>query len=370
MRDLSHFFGYSKGLRNCEILTGGILKAGMRGSGNMSNHRATIQDVARMSGVSTATVSRVINRNGRYSAQTERRVREAIRQLGFVPNLAAKALRSRRSRLVGILVSHLSYEYVSGIVSKLEGLLFNQGFIGVTCNIGDNYDSEQTYLDALFGMNICALIVFSTGRQIIRPDGRAIPVIYINRTPENLNDPLCCSISTDSIDAGYKACSALIAAGCRRPAIVRTRYDISPWPREREVGFMKALLEHGCAYDASLSVTVPAYSQFGDVFACVGENLDRGLVADGYFCESDVYALGAIRSLETHGLRVPEDVKVVGCNDLSVALLNNRPITTIRHQTDTICAKAVENMRRMLDNKPLDKRHTVLGVELVSRETT
>lgn len=323
-----------------------------------------------MSGVSTATVSRVINQNGRFSAQTERRVREAIRQLGFVPNQAAKDLRTHRSRLVGILVSHLAYEYVGNIVSRLESHLFNQGFIGVTCNIGDNYDSEQTYLDALFGMNICALIVLSTGRQITRPNGLAIPMIYINRTPDNLDDKLCCSISTDSIGAGYTACTALLDAGCRRPAIVRTRYDISPWPREREVGFMKALLERGCAYDASLSVTVPAYGQFGDVYACVGEQLDRGRVADGYFCESDMYALSTIRCLETHGLRVPEDVKVVGCNDLSVALLNNRPITTIRHQTDAICARAVENLRLMLKDKPLPEQHTVFDVSLVPRETT
>lgn len=336
----------------------------------MANFRATMQDVARMSGVSTATVSRVINHNGRYSPQTEQRVREAIRQLGFVPNQLAKDLRTQRSRLVGILVSRLSYEYVNRIVTKLEEQLFRQGYIGVVCNINEEYENEQTFLDAMFSMNICALIVFSSGRPIDRPGGRQIPVIYINRTPENLNDSMCCAIETDSISAGYKACSALIDAGCRRIAIVRTLYGPSRRPRNREIGFMKALLERGCAYDERLSVSVAEHGLYADAFASVSDKLDKNLVADGYFCESDIFALSTIRSLEVHGFQIPQDVRVVGCNDMSVALYNNRTITTIRHQTDAICAKAIECMQRMLDGETLSERHILFDVELVSRETT
>ena len=336
----------------------------------MARFRTTIQDVARMAGVSTATVSRVINQNGRFSPETERRVRDAIRQLGFVPNQTAKDLRTRRSRLVGILVSRLSYEYVNSIVTELEEQLFRQGFIGIVCNISENYDNEQTYLDAMFSMNICALIVFSSGRPIARPDGRAIPVVYINRMPDNLNDGLCCAIESDAISAGYKGCTALIEAGCRRIAIVRRIHEPANRPRNREIGFMKALLEHGCPYDERLSVAVPERGQYADAFACVGARLDQQLIADGYFCESDLFALSTIRSLETHGLRVPEDVRVVGCNDMSVSLFNNRTITTIRHQTGAICAKAIENMRLMLDGTPPQEKHTLFDVELVRRETT
>lgn len=336
----------------------------------MADYRATMQDVARMSGVSTATVSRVINQNGRFSPETEQRVRDAIQQLGFVPNQTAKDLRTQRSRLVGILVSRLSYEYVNSIVTRLEEQLFQQGFIGIVCSISENYENEQAYLNAMFSMNICALIVFSSGKPIQRPGGQPIPVIYINRTPENLNDGLCCAIETDSVSAGYKGCCALLDAGCRRIAIVRILFGPNHRPRDREIGFMKALLERGCAYDERLSVTVPEHGRYSDSFACVSEKLDRGLVADGYFCESDILALGAIHSLEEHGFHVPEDVKVVGCNDMSVALYNNRTITTIRHQTDAICAKAIENMRRMLEGESLAERHTLFDVELVTRETT
>lgn len=335
----------------------------------MANRRATMQDVARLSGVSTATVSRVINQNGRFSPETEQRVREVIRQLDFVPNQAAKDLRTRRSRLVGILVSRLSYEYVNTIVTKLEEQLFEQGFIGIVCNISEDYENERTYLDAMFSMNICALIVFSSGRPIMRPDGRSTPVIYINRMPDDLNDRLSCAIETDSVGAGYKACAALIEAGCRRVAIVRTLYGPDRRPRDREIGFMKALLENGCAYDERLSVAVPVAGDYASAFASVNDRLDQGHAADGYFCESDVYALSTIRSLEVHGLRVPEDVKVVGCNDMSVALYNNRAITTIRHQTEAICLKAIENMKRMLSDDELEQRHTVFDVELVRRQT-
>ena len=133
---------------------------------------------------------------------------------------------------------------------------------------------------------------------------------------------------------------------------------------------MKALQEQGVTCDERLSVSVAENAQYGDVYAAVGEKLDAGLAADGYFCESDIFALSTIRCLERRGLRVPEDVKVVGCNDLSVAQYNYRTITTVRHQTEAICRQAVENMRRLLEDGALGQRHTVFDVELVPRETT
>ena len=110
-----------------------------------------MQDVARLSGVSTATVSRVINQNGRFSPETEQRVRQVIRQLGFVPNQAAKDLRTQRSRLVGILVSRLSYEYVNSLVTKLEERLFEQGFIGIVCNIHQNICIDELHAHGTSG---------------------------------------------------------------------------------------------------------------------------------------------------------------------------------------------------------------------------
>ncbi|MDD3411986.1 MAG: LacI family DNA-binding transcriptional regulator [Eubacteriales bacterium] len=337
----------------------------------MPKHRATIQDVSRLCGVSTATVSRVINQNGRYSPETERQVRDAITQLGYVPNLAAKNLRMNTTHLVGILVSHLDYEYVNKITTTLEAGLFQQGYIAIVCNVSEECDNEQTYLDAMFALNICALFVFSTGHTIHQPNERHIPVIYINRYPERLSDELCCAIETDSVSAGYKAGAALLDARCKRIAMVSSASSGSgSRPRDREIGFIKALWEHNVPCEKELFVRLPENSQYIDAFQAMNRKLEEGLVADGYFCESDIFALSAIRSLELHHLRVPEDVKVIGCNDMSVATYNNKAITTISHQTDAICELAIANMKRLLAGETLAEKHTVFDVELVRRETT
>lgn len=336
----------------------------------MTKRRATMQDVAKLCGLSTATVSRVLNQNGRYTPQTELAVREAIRQLGYVPNLTAKNLRMNSSRLVGILVSHLSYEYVNKITTTIETKLFEQGYIAIVCNISEQYINEQTYLDTMFALNICALFVFSSGRSIRQPNERHIPVIYINRYPERLEDDLCCAIETDSIGAGYQAGKALLEAGCKRIAMVHTlSSDGAKRPRNREIGFVRALWESNSPCEKELFVSLPHNSQYIDAFRAMNAMLDSGQVADGYFCESDIFALSVIRSLEQHGLRVPEDVKVIGCNDMSVALYNNKAITTISHQTEAICDLAIANMQRMLCGERLKEKHAVFDVQLVRRET-
>ena len=134
---------------------------------------------------------------------------------------------------------------------------------------------------------------------------------------------------------------------------------------------MHALSDAGLQLDEEASVLADD-GGFAGQLAAADRVLDAHPAAEGYFCASDLAALALIRSLETHGYRVPEDVKVIGCNDMQLALYNNKTITTIRHKTDEICGAAVDRLNRMLAGEeiPEAERRTVLGVSLVKRETT
>lgn len=334
----------------------------------MTEKRITIRDVSRASGCSDATVSRVINQNGRFSKETENKVRHAIDELGYKPNQSAKALRMNRTDLVGILVSDLSYEYVSNVVGALEKALFREGILSIVCNTGRYHENELLYLDAVLSMNIRALFVFSSGELIRQPTHRTLPIIYINRPPAVLTDEMSCSVETDDISAGYKAGCALLEAGCRKLAYVGRESSSTSSPRGREVGFMRALWEYNAPYDQQYCIAL-ADNSYLAAFENMNRQVELGFIADGYFCESDIYALGLIHSLEKHHFNVPENVKVIGCNDLSVALYNSRPITTIRHQIEAMCDLAVSNMLLLSGGKTVERRSTVFDVELIKRST-
>lgn len=335
----------------------------------MGKKRVTIVDVAEYCHVSTATVSRVINGTGGFNEETERAVNDAVKKLGYVPNLNAKSLRTSNNHMVGILVSDMTYEYVNRIVSTLGKKLFEEGYITIVCDVGKSFENEQAYLDTMMALDICALFVLFSDRSVKEANQRKIPVVYMGRSPSDLSDELCCAIETDDVNAGFKAGSALIEAGCRDIAMVRVKRSEQESPRGREIGFLRALWEHNYPCKPELSVAVPE-SGYGAAFDSMNEKLRTGQAADGYFCESDVCALGVIKSLEINGYSIPGQVKVIGCNDMPAALYNNKELTTIRHDIDRMCEQAVSNMKTLLEGGKLEQKKKIFDVELIKRKTT
>lgn len=337
----------------------------------MGKDKITIKELSDYCGVSTATISRVINNNGRFSEETRSKVLEAIKTLGYIPNNSAKALRTKSSRIVGIFVNTLNYEITSDTVVNLQQVLFNHGYVSVVCNAGLNNENESDYFDMLLSMDVCGIIIIASRFTSIVPQAPGIPLIYIFRNPGPIEVAASCVVETDDFDAGYQAGAELIRLGCKRLAAVHVRHSNSHMPFGRDIGFLRALYDFGLPYDESLSITVDAL-EYGTALKAVNQALEEGCVADGYFCSSDLLALSTVRSLELHGFCVPDEVKVIGCNDMSIAMLNNKPLTTIRHKISDICNAAVENLDLILGGESLTEaqQRKVFGVDLIRRATT
>lgn len=334
--------------------------------------KVTIKELAEYCHVSTATISRVINDNGRFTEETRQRVNDAIAKLGYITNASGKMLRTQLSRVVGIFVNTLEYETTSVTVMHLQEQLEAKGYTSIICNIGLQAEREKNSLDLMLSFNACAIIMMVNRSEGIVHEHTTIPVVYLYKNPfPHCPHENCCIIETDDFSAGYQAGTELYNIGCRRIAEVRLKSHDTTMTLGRHLGLLQALYEHSLPYDESLSV-VCEENRFSTVIKQVLDTLAQYHAADGYFCSSDLLALALIRALEEYHYRVPEDVKVIGCNDMSLALYNNKPITSIRHHVKDMCHAAVDVMDRMLQGQILSEqdRRQVFSVEIVRRATT
>ncbi len=336
------------------------------------NKKVTIKDIAEYCHVSPATVSRVMNGNSHISEKTQKRVLDAAAAWGYVPNASAKTLRMRTSRLVGLFVNMLDYEMSSTVASRLHDRLAEKGFASIICNIGMNAEKEKYYYQMMLSLNVCAifLIVNRSDSEVDRKS--TIPMIYVYKYPlQPETDYPVCRIETDDYGAGYQAGCELQRLGCRNIAEVRLTSSDNRFSPGRHLGLMQSLYDHGLFYAESLSV-ISEQNDFAVVLEKINQKLEENPAADGYFCSSDLLALALVEALEQHHYRIPEEIKIIGCNNMSVSLHCSKPISTISHRTDDICRAAISVMERILSGAEPEpeERRQIFQTDFISRATT
>lgn len=332
-----------------------------------ANKTISMSDISKMAGVSVATVSRIINQNGRYSAETERKVRAIIEKYNYTPNMAAKGLKTRRSNFVGIIVPDITNEFFAQIIQEIQNGLRTQGYMTFVCNTGEDEMVEQQYISMLGAVNLAGLIFVSGNTRTVENGLQNLPAIYIDRAPE-VDNREALVVESDNYGGAKLAVQELVQKGCRRIAFIDSSKVISSYSF-RYSGYRDQLMLAGLEAPENLHLRVKEIS-FHEARRAVEQLLDSGEEFDGIFCASDWLALGAIAALEGRGLGVPEQVKVVGFDDISVAGLIAKPLTTIHQQTDVLGRTAAEEILRLIGGEPIKAQRIQIGVSLVSRKTT
>lgn len=334
----------------------------------MKDKRAvSMTDISRMAGVSVATVSRVINQNGRYSRETEQRVREIIEKYHYTPNMTAKGLKTRHSNFVGILVPDITNEFFGWIVQEIQRSLLEKGYMAFVCNTGEDEAVEQQYMSMLRAVNLSGLIFISGNTRELENGLQELPAVYIDRAPVTGNRDVTV-IESDNYGGAKLAVQELYEKGCRRIACLRSAKVISTY-NSRYSGYRDQLVLYGLQAEESLDLRVEEIS-FRTAREAVKKLLDEGERFDGIFCATDWLALGAMAALEDCHVQVPQDVKVVGFDDISVASLNARPLTTIHQKTDVLGRTAAEEVVKMIQGSSDTKSRILVDVSLIRRGTT
>ncbi|HAO6209151.1 TPA: LacI family transcriptional regulator, partial [Listeria monocytogenes] len=276
--------------------------------------KTSIKDIAKLSGVSVATVSRVINDNGRFSEETREKVLAVIKETNYQMNFSAKSLRMNKSFSVGILVPDISNYFFSSVVQQIEAILFDQGYSTIICNTGRNLDKEMAYLNMLESKMVDGLIVISGADEFgfkYTNAENGIPYVCIDRQPKDKKDTIF--ISSNHYQGAFEATEALIHGGVKSPVIfMHSRQSSSA--KERLKGFQDALKKNNIRYDPDVSkFTVDL--QIHDYQKSIITFVNEVTTMDGIFAINDNIALELLNLLPTIGKKIPNDIKVIGFDD-------------------------------------------------------
>lgn len=334
----------------------------------MPSKRVTVKDIAELAGVSVATVSRVINQNGRYSAETERRVRQVIEEYDYQPNQLAKGLRQRKTDAIGITVPNISNEFFASMVLAIQGRLFEEGRSLTIYNTNSSLDMERQCHALLAAQNVSGIISVNSREDVRAALKRPIPTVYIDRFIEDKDlGSKVVSISSDNVCGGRLAAEELLRAGCRKLVAITASAD-SPVTEMRTRGFVEYAVSCGVELSDERIVLSreTSYAQGREAMAGI---LGSGIEFDGVFCQTDWLAMGALEVLREHGVRVPEDVCVVGYDDILISRFGRPPLTTVRQDSTRIGERAAEMIIQMTQGNTPSEQRIVLPVELVRRES-
>lgn len=329
----------------------------------------SIRDISRLSGVSIATVSRVINRNGRFSKDTEKRVLDIIEQYHYVPNMTARRLRTKEQNFIAIIIPDITNEFFARISQLLQELLLQKGYLALLCNTAENMDVQRQYLEMLGIVNLAGIIFVSGDAETSHLCGlMELPTIYIDRAPQGASLENALVVESDNYGGAAMAVREMAEKGCRRIAFLRSAQVITTHSF-RQSGYLDELSRLGMKADPQLILQVNQVS-FEDAKKRVNQLIAQKIEFDGIFCATDYLAVGAMEALKENGIRVPEQVKVVGFDDLSIARLAAQPITTIHQDIEAISQTAAEEMVRIIQGKESSTRRFQIGVSLIRRKTT
>lgn len=328
------------------------------------NAPATLTDVARRAGVSPATVSRILNGTAKVADDKRQAVLAAISELNFAPNQMAQSLKHGRTMTIGIVVQDIASPFFDEILHGVDDGLKGTGYASVIVSGHWNADEEAERIRLLLARKVDGIILL-TGRMTddtVLRFAEQRPIVSLGRV---LQTERAVGYKLDNEHGAWLAVRHLIELGHRRIAHlsgpVENRDSV-----ERLAGYQRALKEADIAFDPALVVEGTLHESGG--LLAMNRLYDSGQPFTAVFAVNDQTAYGARLFLYRKGIRVPDDVSLVGFDDLPGSSYTTPPLTTVRQPLYVIGQTAVQSMLRLINGEPADG--AIPPVELVVRETT
>jgi LacI family transcriptional regulator len=327
---------------------------------------ATIKEVAVLAGVSSATVSHVIN-GTRYVSDTVRdQVLNAMKELDYRPNDLARSLRSGVTHTLGLIIPDSSNPFFAELGHCIENAAFKAGYSVILCNTESDMRKELLYVDVLTKKLVDGMIFVAAGenadifKSLVELD---IPVVVMDRNYEGLDLEV---VSSDNHQGGVMATNHLISLGHKRIGCVSGPSKINPSSKRLD-GYVEALKSKGLPVD-------PRYIVQGDFHPESGFEAGRRLLAlperpTAIFACNDLMAMGVIKAAASMGLRVPEDLAVVGYDDIELASYTNPPLSTIKQPKVEMGLTALQIILDRISNRESGRQKIQLPVSLVVRSS-
>ncbi|MEX2564838.1 MAG: LacI family DNA-binding transcriptional regulator [Cyclobacteriaceae bacterium] len=328
----------------------------------------TIQDVAKRAGVSSTTVSRVLNNSGYISRNARNKVEKAMKELEYNPSRVARRLRVADGdrKLFGLLIADIQNPFYVDVVRGVEEMAFTRDYAVYPCNFAQDRNREKMYLDILQSEAIDGLIVTPYHEEdelVISLVREGFPIVCVDRNLGNVDVDV---VVVDNEAGSYKAIKHLIQLGHQRIGFLGGLYSI-PTSRHRKDGYLRALEEHDIPIDESLI-------EFGDSKYESGKQmvqkfLDMDEPPTALFTGNNVITLAGLEVIHSRGLIIPDDIAIVGFDDMYWSNSLNPPLTAVAQPGYEIGRQAARMLFERLNEPNKPPRKIVLKTELMIRKS-
>lgn len=332
----------------------------------------TIYDLAKELNYAPSTISRALKDHKSISQKTIIRVKEVAAQMGYRPNSLAASLRNNRSKTIGIMISRISRPFISSLISGIEESARKSGYNVIISQSNDLYKNEIQNAKALYDSRISGLVVslsmetkkLNHFQQFI---DLGIPIVFVDRVPEKLETY---KVLIDNYSAGYKATQHLIEQGCKRIAHFAGAQHVNVY-HDRKKGYLDALKDHKIPVDKKLIVNFESLS-FEEGEKATKELFNMSNPPDGIFSANDTAAVAAIMTAKKIGVRVPEDLAIIGFNDDPISSIVDPGLSTVTHPaTDMGRISADKILDHMINGyKSNNTDTTILGTHIIVRNSS
>ncbi|HET8605979.1 MAG TPA: LacI family DNA-binding transcriptional regulator [Gaiellaceae bacterium] len=328
--------------------------------------RPTIYDVARLAGVSTATVSRALNGSARIAPATRQAIDAAVAQLGYRPNTIARSLVTRSTQTIAMLLPDVTNPFYAALVHGVQQAALERDYTMLLCTTEGDPDQERRYLELLHAKQVDGVLVdgLALAGERVAPFLRdGLPIVCLDRDVDSATIPV---VQVDNVLGARIATEHLLGLGHTEVAHVRgPAVGIAD---DRVAGYREALAAAGTSPRPEAVVEGDWTDEGG--FRAVRRLLDAGVRFTAVFAANDLSAIGAINALGGAGLRVPGDVSVVGFDDLRLGAYTTPPLTTVRQPAGALARRATEILIGLVQGAQPPSAEPRLAPELVVRQST
>jgi len=320
---------------------------------NQRSPSVTIRDVAKKAGVSVATVSRYINRNTPVSPEVSKRLERIMSELKYTPHAAARQLATKKTHVIGLLLTNMHNDFFAPLLNGIEQVVQNKGY---NLLVATYHAEKQNPPPLPIGPhNTDGLLVFADcllDEELMELNSNGFPMVLIHRTPPpSLPLP---SVTVENQTATFNLVTHLIVEHNRRRVLFMRGPDHQEDSHWRESGYRSALDANGILFDDQL--VLDGNFEREAAYKSINYFLNNGnqVIFDAVFAGDDDAAVGVINALQEHGYQVPEDIAVVGFDDLSLSAFLTPPLTTVRAPTEKVGQIATERLFSLLNNEVSD----------------
>jgi DNA-binding LacI/PurR family transcriptional regulator len=329
----------------------------------------TIVDIAKKLGISPSTVSRALNDHPDCSQKTKEIVKKTAAALSYTPNPSAKSLKSNRTTTIGVIVPEIEHEFFSSAISGIEKVAYKSNHTIIVCQSNESYEREveNTILmtrHRVAGVIVSISLTTRNGQHFQMLSKRHIPLVFFDRV---CDDVTASKVIIDDYQSAYDAVSYLIKKGRRKIAHFGGSMEVDIYSKRRN-GYVDAIEKNHLPRLETLMTNGQLYEEHG--YASFDTLLRENNIPDAIFAVNDAVAIGAFQRIQEAGLKIPDDVAIIGFSNDKITRLVNPPITTVHQPSKEMGEKAAEILIQIIEGKPIEPTTLIMPTRLIVRGST